>query len=311
MDPVTHGVIGLALSSFSGVDVSSNPVSLGCMVGAMAPDIDVVVKVFKGDKEYLKHHRGITHSIPFLALLSLGISLPLYFLFGGEFSFLSIMIWTFIGACSHTFFDILNSYGAMLFKQKKKISLLMLYDPVVILVSGYMIFRGHLNFFDYPIVIGGFAVYLYMRYLMKKNAFNNVMAKYDNVEEIELIPSLVNFFSWRYIISTDKMNISGEYDVFTGKYKKINEFEKEEESLEELFKETDIGKYFLEFTPNIHVEKIDKGDYYILKATDLRYFYRNKFMHHATVHLSNDNTYLKSFIHPYNFEKEILFSMGS
>lgn len=64
MDPVTHGVIGLAISAFSGDPVSLvNPVSLGCAIGAMSPDIDIIAKI-KGDYVYLKHHRGLTHSFP-------------------------------------------------------------------------------------------------------------------------------------------------------------------------------------------------------------------------------------------------------
>ncbi len=45
-------------SSFSGEPVSLlNPVSLGCAIGAMSPDIDAVVRIFFNDYEYLKHHR--------------------------------------------------------------------------------------------------------------------------------------------------------------------------------------------------------------------------------------------------------------
>ncbi len=47
MDPLTHGVIGLAISSFSGQAVSlDNPVSIGAALGAMSPDIDVISRLF-------------------------------------------------------------------------------------------------------------------------------------------------------------------------------------------------------------------------------------------------------------------------
>jgi inner membrane protein len=310
MDPVSHGIIGLALSSYSGVDVSVNPISIGCMLGAMSPDIDFVVRIFSDDKAYLKHHRGLTHSIPFLGLLSLCITAPLYYGFGGEFSFLSILLWTFIGAFSHTFFDMLNSYGAMFFKKKKKASLLMLYDPVIIISSLYMILKGHLNFFDYPIIVGGFCLYLYVRYLMKKKATEKVLDNYQGVVEIEMIPSLINFFSWRYIIKTDTMNISGEYDILFKSFKKVHKFERRDVEIEELFAKSEVGIYFLDFTPNVHIEKIEKEDYFIIKAIDLRYFYRNSFMHHATMHFSHDNNHIESFIHPYKMEKKILFNVG-
>ena len=54
MDPITHGLVGVALSAFSGRAVSmDNPLTMGAMLGAMSPDLDFVIRIFKDDAAYL------------------------------------------------------------------------------------------------------------------------------------------------------------------------------------------------------------------------------------------------------------------
>jgi inner membrane protein len=93
-------------------------------------------------------------------------------------------------------------------------------------------------------------------------------------------------------------------------FKKVHKFERRDVEIEELFAKSEVGRYFLDFTPNVHIEKIEKEDYFIIKAIDLRYFYRNSFMHHATMYFSHDNNHIESFLHPYKMEKKILFNVG-
>ncbi len=98
MDPLTHGVIGLAISSFSGQAVSfDNPISIGAALGAMSPDIDVVSRLFFNDMVYCKHHRGFSHSLPSLLVLSGLITSGLSFMFP-EMIIWQVFLWTFIGA---------------------------------------------------------------------------------------------------------------------------------------------------------------------------------------------------------------------
>lgn len=134
MDPISHGIIGVAISSFSGQPVAINSaITVGSMLGAMSPDLDFVIRIFKDDVSYLENHRGFSHSVPMLFAFSLGITMMLAIMPFENFSFLTTFFWTFLGALSHTFFDILNSYGARLLKHKMKGNILTLYDPIVLL----------------------------------------------------------------------------------------------------------------------------------------------------------------------------------
>jgi len=66
MDPITHGVVGLAMAAYTGEAISiASPYAMSSLLGAVIPDADIVMQ-FKGDYSYLKNHRGMSHSIPFI-----------------------------------------------------------------------------------------------------------------------------------------------------------------------------------------------------------------------------------------------------
>ena len=60
MDPISHGMVGLAIATISGEPIVG-AVSIGTTLGAMAPDLDILAQ-FKGHLSYLKNHRGMSHS---------------------------------------------------------------------------------------------------------------------------------------------------------------------------------------------------------------------------------------------------------
>lgn len=167
MDPLTHGVLGAAVSAFSGQTVSlTNPMTIAAIVGSIVPDIDVVIRLFKDDMYYLRHHRGRSHSLPFLILYSFVITFILSFIFKGM-NMPLVFLFSFLGATSHTLMDILNSYGAMLFNKKLKFNLLTLYDPFISLISLFLIFYRNQNNITLITSAVLVAVYLYIRYIWK------------------------------------------------------------------------------------------------------------------------------------------------
>lgn len=312
MDPVTHGVIGLAISAFQGEAVSlSNPVAIGCAVGAMSPDIDVVVRLFWDDYHYLKHHRGFSHSIPALLGLSGIITLGLS-MFYTNFAFANVFLWTFIGALSHTFFDILNSYGAKLlapFTQKKfKASILMLYDPVISLLAMLLIFKRNINSGFLSLTLISFITYLGIRYGMKKRAENIVRNHYINgykVQKITIIPALMAFHKWTFVVQANSHNIVGQVNIINNKVKVREKLKKPDRELIELFRNTNVGKYFSDFSPVYHIVPTEEMGKLILKSIDLRYYFKNNFMHHATAIFDEQKNIIESFLHPYDVNKRI------
>ncbi|KWX74514.1 metal-dependent hydrolase [Paenibacillus jilunlii] len=119
MDTATHFVMGLGLAGLSFVDpvVASQPTLAGAVMVAtvlasQAPDADTALRL-KGNALYIRNHRGITHSLPFLLLWPALITLVIGPIFGfTAFHDLShIALWSFIGVAVHVFTDLFNTYG--------------------------------------------------------------------------------------------------------------------------------------------------------------------------------------------------------
>lgn len=308
MDPITHGVIGAAISAFSGQAVSiDNPVTIGAALGAMSPDIDFVVRLFSNDMVYLKHHRGMSHSIPFLALFSVIITAGLSFMFP-QMNMLNVFIFTFLGAISHTVFDILNSYGAMLLKRKKKLSLLTLYDPFISVLALYLIIVRRHSVISYTSVLVLFVGYLVFRSLLKKSVFKKISKMYSEhgkIVSVTILPSLKFFYKWDYIVSTSTHNIVGVYNTIKKEEKVLKKYRKKNIEMMDVFKSSNLGKYFIDFSSNYHIEYTKNMDNITLKIVDLRYYFRDNFMHHGTLILDENHKILESYFQPYKQHKMI------
>ncbi|RKJ36732.1 metal-dependent hydrolase, partial [Butyricicoccus sp. 1XD8-22] len=116
MDSGTHLVMGVALGGLALVDpvVANNSMTFGAvmagtLLGSQAPDIDTVLKL-RNNAVYIRHHRGITHSIPAVILWPLAIT-GLLSLIVPDANAFHIWLWTFLAVFLHVFVDIFNAYG--------------------------------------------------------------------------------------------------------------------------------------------------------------------------------------------------------
>ena len=78
MDNLTHTLVGLTAAK-AGLERLSPGATAVCLLAANAPDADIVA-AFGGSWFYLKHHRGITHSI--VGTLAIALLIPLLFYAG-------------------------------------------------------------------------------------------------------------------------------------------------------------------------------------------------------------------------------------
>src|SRR5699024_8352692 len=84
------------------------------MIGSQAPDFDTVLKL-KDNATYLRHHRGITHSLPAVVLWGVLISSIIY-AFVPEVSYFHLWLWTFLAVIIHVLVDLFNAYGTQAFR---------------------------------------------------------------------------------------------------------------------------------------------------------------------------------------------------
>ena len=118
MDNLTHSLIGLSASK-AGLERLSPGTTTLCILAANAPDADILA-LAGGRWSYLHHHRGITHSIAGIIVLS--VALPLVFFLvdlliarirkrprkvrlGG------LLIASFLVSATHPLMDWTNNYG--------------------------------------------------------------------------------------------------------------------------------------------------------------------------------------------------------
>ncbi len=142
MDTGTHVVMGFALGGLATLDpvvatstATATSVLIGTVVGSQAPDIDTVLKL-RNNAVYIRHHRGITHSIPAVLLWPLAIIAVVYPFFP-EANLLHLWLWTFLAVFLHVFVDIFNSYGTQALRpfshQWVALGIINTFDPYIFL----------------------------------------------------------------------------------------------------------------------------------------------------------------------------------
>src|SRR6202167_4351755 len=113
MDNLTHSLTGLMLSH-AGLNRFYPRATLVLIVSANIPDIDVVA-IARGPLYYFEHHRGITHSIAALLVMSLLSALIACALGPTMRGWLVAWGLAGIGVASHLLLDWTNIYGIRLF----------------------------------------------------------------------------------------------------------------------------------------------------------------------------------------------------
>ena len=122
MDNLTHSLVGLAAAK-AGFDKLSPRATAVCFIAASLPDSDILFLIFGGRWQFLKYHRGITHSI--LGTIVLATILPFLFYLVGYFSarrhwrpnainLRPLLVASLITAATHPFMDWTNNYGIRL-----------------------------------------------------------------------------------------------------------------------------------------------------------------------------------------------------
>src|SRR5699024_7143821 len=139
MDTLTHTLMGGTIVGLAHLDPSIEPVSAGFItvaVGAsLIPDIDTVMKL-KNNAVYIKHHRGITHSLPFTFIIwPLLTASRSIFIF--NLPFISMYFCSFIEVFLHLCSAIFNAYGTQAFSP----------------FTHKWIQLGYINTIDIPIIV--------------------------------------------------------------------------------------------------------------------------------------------------------------
>lgn len=308
MDTGTHLVMGVALGGMALVDpvvadsgVTFAAVITGTIVGSQAPDVDTVLKL-RNNAVYIRHHRGITHSIPAVLLWPIGITAIVALIFQ-DANILHLWLWTFLAVFLHVFVDIFNAYGTQALRpfSNKWVALGVIntFDPYIFAFHciGILLWALGLDpvfIFSimYTVIIG----YYILRFLVQ-SAVRNAVRNTIQDEEVIIVAPTMRFFHWR-IAAKSKTH----YYVGRAYGRTINIYDKFKISplpktplVEKALSDPNLSA-FLSFSPIYHweISELPNGLTEI-RLIDLRYRSNERYPFVAVAHLDEDLNIVTSY----------------
>lgn len=307
MDTGTHIAMGVALGGIATLDpaVQNDPalfqaVMIGTIVGSQAPDFDTVLKL-RNNAVYLKHHRGITHSMP--AVLFWGIALAsLIHLFKPEVNFLHLWIWTFIAVILHVVVDVFNAYGTQAYRPFTRrwvaYGFINTFDPFIFgfhLIGILAWILGAQPGYTWITIYALIVIYYIKRYFDKQDLVKQINNKYTDVEQVVTSPTIKHNI-WRLAITTEKNFYVGR--AINGKIEIVDEFEKvplPDNQLVQIAKQDKNISAFLSFSPVYRWEINMYDDYMEVRFIDLRYRSKEHYPFVAVAQIDNDMNIISSY----------------
>lgn len=207
VDNVTHAFAGASIYglwlvvSHTAPDTSlASAALMASVLGAEAPDSDVLVRWCCGPVAYLRQHRTYSHSIPFWFLYPFLIASGITVLYPHHFGLMYLL--GLIGVFSHVGLDVLTSYGTLalwpIVPKRLRMNVLFVVDMVLLgLGFGAIAIR----LFGVPVIrivvwfgsIG--VVYILARCWLVHRLTNSVEQVYGTDWETEVIP---HWLPWRF-----------------------------------------------------------------------------------------------------------------
>lgn len=308
LDSGTHFVMGIALGGLALADpvVASHPVTFaavmaGTIIGSQAPDVDTILKL-RNNAVYIRHHRGITHSIPAVLLWPLLISGALALLLP-DANLFHLWLWTQLAVFLHVFVDIFNAYGTQALRpfSKKWVALGVIntFDPFIFGIHciGILLWAFGTDpvitfSIMYIIIIG----YYFVRFGVQKAIKTAVHNELQDEEYVIVAPTM-RFFHWK-IAAKSKTH----YYVGRAYRRTINIYDKFEiepipktKLVETALKDVNLDA-FLSFSP-LHrweISEIENG-LTELRLIDLRYRSNDRYPFVAVAHLNDELQIVNSY----------------
>ena len=209
MDPISQGTVGAAFAQSSANKHNIVKISVIGFIAGLAPDLDVLIRSSTDPILSLEYHRQFTHSLIFIPLGALIVTLLLYPLFRKSISIKTVYLASFLGYATHGLLDACTSYGTLLFwpfsNQRVTWNNISIVDPLftvpVLILIGTAI-KTRKRLFSY-FAIAWVVFYLSLGFVQYDRAFKaaNELAllRGHNPERLTLKPSFGNLILWKSI----------------------------------------------------------------------------------------------------------------
>lgn len=284
MDNLTHSLSG-ALAAKLLPPVSDEPAHRRTLfwvfvLSANLPDIDWVLR-FVDYFYYLVNHRGITHSLLFAPVLAL---LPawLFFRFSRVKNFAALWTAAVAGILVHICFDLVTSFGTMLFapfsSQRYALDWMFIVDPVFTagLLLVMILGRTWKSRSTWVARAGGFFVFLYLlaEFVSHEIAINKVH-QYIRREGItathqSALPQPLSIFRWNGLVQTQGAVHQAFFSVFDDSIA-FTELRDSLDAYVAKVTELDEFKQYRVFARHPWIQSFREGEKHIVELRDLQF----------------------------------------
>lgn len=307
MDTGTHIVMGVALGGIAMIDpvVASDTATMstivaGVLIGSLIPDVDTVLKL-RNNAVYIRHHRGITHSVPAVLLWPLLISIILSLIVTNT-NFIHLWAWTFLAVFIHVFVDIFNSYGTQALRPFSNkwvaIGVINTFDPIIFAlhVIGLIVWALGANPVYTLLTMYVLIFFYYLsRFAVKSAVKRAVYNTVPDAKDVFIAPTM-RFFQWRVAASSKTCHYVGRaygrsvniYDRFERKPMPTSP------QIEVAMSDKNI-KAFTSFSPIYRWEVTDVGDLCEVRLIDLRYRSKDYYPFVAVAHVDKELNIVNSY----------------
>lgn len=289
MDTATHFVLGISIAGLatnnpviSGDPVLAQGILISSIIASQAPDFDGVTRFWGGTANYIKNHRGITHSLPMILIWPTIITLLLSIIYPVDY-FGHLWFWSLVSVSLHISLDILNAYGTQVLRpfSKKWISLdiINIFDPFIFVIhlSSILIWiiDNRLGSYIFIITFALTIIYILWRSIIHSMTVKYLKTSYNLKGKITLLPT-IKWSVWNIIEET---SIEYKLGILNRKqYRLVDRKEKKNTNIILEATKNDMKiKAFLYFTKYAYPEwkKTEFG--YEVRWIDLRYRFNDHY----------------------------------
>jgi inner membrane protein len=204
----THTFVALAINR-TGPEKWARSATATAVIASNLPDLDSIAG-FWGTAAYLDHHRGLTHSLPGIVLLSILLSAVMYFFSGNFRKTFAIAL---IAMATHPALDYLNSYGLRPWLpwngQWYYGDALFIIDPYIdaVLLAGLL--WGSLRpkqkrraAFLALLLATAYVGFRLESQAIAKSQLDEMAVQFPSLEQTAVLPQIANLFVWDAILES-------------------------------------------------------------------------------------------------------------
>lgn len=225
MDMATHALVGLTLYQARKSRFPQYEPALfwATLVGSEMPDFDIIY-LLEGSMAYLLNHRGVTHSLPGVIIMSALLAYLLHARYPAT-TYKKIYLWAVGASTIHVFLDALNTWGTRLWfpftDRWITFDILPFLDIPLVLLGIASLLAGYY----YPLksrrcaltALCLFFMYIGGRGLLHNHLIQQVQLQHaaTPVQKINILPT-IHPLHWETVIETNTSVVFGDIDALNG-----------------------------------------------------------------------------------------------